>query len=208
MKEQQDYTKDIVEIRSMMERSTKFPSLTGWGGIMVGIYALVGAFIAYYVSHFNPDGIIYNANDSEGLPPNINNVVLLAVVILILAISTGIFLADKKVGKSGEKVWNAASRRLLVNLAVPLTAGGIFILILLSKDLLGLLAPATLLFYGIALYSASKFTYDEVKFLGMIQMCLGLFGSYYVEYGMLLWAIGFGVVHIVYGIYMHFKYER
>jgi len=93
-------------------------------------------------------------------------------------------------------------------MAVPLLAGGILILILLSKGNIGLIAPLTLLFYGLAIYNASKFSYDEMKFLGLIQVGLGLAGCWFIDYGILLWAIGFGVVHIVYGIYMHFRYER
>jgi hypothetical protein len=93
-------------------------------------------------------------------------------------------------------------------MAVPLVTGGILIVVLISKSLLGLIAPLTLLFYGLALYNAGKFTYDEVKFLGMVQIGLGLISSWFIEYSLLFWAIGFGVVHIVYGIYMYFRYER
>lgn len=200
MKEQ-DYIQDIAEIRSMMERSSKFLSLSGWAGIMAGIYALAGTWIAYTVLGFNPDEIFYTT-------PGLVRVVLLALGILILALVTAIYFSWKKAGRRGEKVWNTPSRLLLTNMAVPLVAGGILILVLLSKGLIGLIAPLTLLFYGLALYSASKFTYDDVRYLGLIQMGLGLTGAWFIEYGLLLWAIGFGAVHIVYGIYMHFRYER
>ena len=56
MKEEKDYIQDISEIRSMMERSSKFLSLSGLAGVMAGIYALVGAFVAYTVFDFNPVG--------------------------------------------------------------------------------------------------------------------------------------------------------
>lgn len=105
-------------------------------------------------------------------------------------------------------MWNVPSRQMLATMAVPLTTGGILVLILLSQDLIGLIAPSTLLFYGLALYTASKFTYDDLKFLGLIQIGLGLLGAWLVEYGLLLWTLGFGVAHIVYGFYMHLKYER
>jgi hypothetical protein len=207
MKETQDYIRDIAEIRSMMERSSKFLSLSGWAGIMAGIYALAGAYIAYAVLDFNPDAISAAA-PSEGLPAGLLQVVLLALAILILAIGTAIFLSWKKAGARGEKAWNATSRRLLTSMAVPLTAGGILILILFSKGLIGLIAPLMLLFYGLALYNAGKFTFPEVKFLGMIQIGLGLLSAWFIEYGLLFWAVGFGVLHIVYGIYLHFRYER
>jgi hypothetical protein len=202
MKEEQNYIRDIAEIRSMMERSTKFLSLSGWAGIMAGIYALLGAFIAYKVFYFNPDKIVYSQ------PSGLTEIIFLALLILILAISTAGFLSHKKANRSGEKVWNATSRRLLVSMSVPLAAGGILILVLLSKGLLGLIAPLTLLFYGLALFNASKFTYDDIKILGFIQIGLGLISSWFIEYSLLLWALGFGVAHIVYGIYMHLRYER
>lgn len=202
MKMERDYTRDITEIRSMMERSSKFLSLSGWAGIMAGIYALAGAFVAYSVFHFNPDEIAYSG--TSALP----EVIFLALLILILAIGTAIFLCSKKAAKRGEKIWNATSRWFLASMAVPLTAGGILILVLLSKGLAGLTAPLTLLFYGLALFNASKFTYDDVKVLGLIQMGLGLLSSWFIEYSLLFWALGFGVIHIIYGIYMHLRYDR
>lgn len=208
MKEQKDYTQDLAEIRSMMERSSKFLSLSGWSGIMAGVYALAGAYIAYAYFHFTPDEITYNPAYSGSESSNLPNVIALAVGILVLAVGTATFLSYKNAVAKGEKVWNAASRQLLVNMAVPLSAGGIVLLIFISQGLIGLLAPFSLLFYGIALFSAGKFTYEALKFLGMILIGLGLISMYVIEYSILLWGVGFGIVHIAYGIYLHFKYER
>ncbi|MDQ3141677.1 MAG: hypothetical protein M3Q56_05455 [Bacteroidota bacterium] len=208
MKEEQDYIRDIAEIRSMMERSSKFLSLSGWAGIMAGIYALAGAYIAWKMLDFNPGEIDYNSLPSASISSNLLKVILLAIIILILAIGTAMFLSYKKAEKSGEKIWNATAKRLLVDMAVPLVVGGLLILILIFKGFIGFIAPFTLLFYGLALYNASKFTYAEVKFLGLIQMGLGLLSAYFIGYGLLFWAIGFGVVHIFYGTYLHFIYER
>lgn len=207
MKEEQDYIRNLAEIRSMMERSSKFLSLSGWAGIMAGIYALAGAVIAWKIFDFNPLGTVYN-NQPETFPLALIKVILLALIILILSLGTAIFLSSKKAKKKGENVWNPITKRLLVNMAVPLTAGGILTLILISKGLLGFIAPFTLLFYGLALYNAGKFTYEEVKILGLIQITLGLISSWFVNYGLLFWALGFGLVHIIYGIYMYYRYER
>jgi len=208
MKEKQDYIQDIAEVRSMMERSSKFLSLSGLAGIMAGIYALAGAYIAYKVFNFNPDKVVYDAADSGSLSSGLLPVILLAITILALAVGTAIFLSHKKAAKRGERLWNPTAKRLLINMAVPLIAGGLLILIMISKGMVGLMAPFTLLFYGLALYNVSKFTYGEVRSLGLVQIGLGLFSSYYVEYGLLFWALGFGVVHIIYGIYLHYRYER
>ena len=202
MKDEQDYIKDITEIRSMMERSTKFLSLSGWAGIMAGIYALAGAWISWKILGFNPGATIYVVT------PSLTGVIFLAIIVLTLAIVTAVLFSIRSAGKRGEKLWNATSRRLVIYMVVPLVAGGLLILILISKGMIGFIAPFSLLFYGLALYNASKFTYEEVKSLGLIEIGLGLFSSYFPEYGLLCWALGFGVVHIIYGIYMHYRYER
>lgn len=207
MKGQQDYIRDIAEMRSMMERSSKFLSLSGWAGILAGIYALAGAAIAYNNLGFRPERSS-DSNNADGFSSGMQALIFLALGILVLAIGTAIFLSYKKAAKRGEKLWNPTAKRLVVNMAVPLVAGGLVILILISKGLIELTAPFTLLFYGLALYNASKFTYSEVRTLGLIQIGLGLLGSYFFEYGLLLWALGFGVAHIVYGIYIHYRYER
>jgi len=185
----------------MMERSSKFLSLSGWAGIMAGLYALAGAWIAYSVLNFYPDGIFYTS-------PELPKAIFLALGILILALVTAIFSSWKKAAGKGEKIWNTTSRRLLVSMAVPLLTGGILILIFISKGLTGLIAPSTLLFYGLALYNAGFYTVSEIRIMGVAQIILGLMNAWYIEYGLIFWVIGFGLIHIICGIYMHFRYER
>jgi len=208
MKDEKDYLRDIAEIRSMMERSSKFLSLSGWAGIMAGIYALAGAFIAFKFLNFNPDELIAGNLEAGSIFSSLSKVIWLALIVLILAISTASFLSFRKADKKGEKIWNPTTRRLLLSMSVPLVAGGLVIIVLISKGLTGLIAPLTLLFYGLALYNASEFTLNEVKTLGFIQIGLGLISACFIEYGLFIWAAGFGVVHIIYGVYMHYKYER
>ncbi|MHC1780089.1 MAG: hypothetical protein AB9922_07605 [Bacteroidales bacterium] len=202
-----NYIQDITEIRSMMERSSKFLSLSGWAGILAGIYALAGALIAYKVFDFNPDKVVFNFAEGETSALYIN-IILLATFVLFLALGTAIYFSYKRSDKRGEKLWTPTTRRLLTNMAVPMVAGGILIIILIVNGLTGLVAPFSLLFYGIALFNASRLTIKEVEILGYTQILLGLAGSLFVQYGLLLWALGFGVAHIVYGIYMYYRYER
>jgi len=201
MKKEPDYIKDIAEIRSMMERSTKFLSLSGWAGIMAGMYALAGAWVVRNVYGFQPDEIFYR-------PDDFNNVMIVASLVLILALFSAVCFSKINAHKRGDKIWTATSRRLLVHMAVPLVAGGLLILLFISKGLIGLAAPMSLLFYGLALYNAGKFTIPEVKFLGLVQIGLGLVSTLYIEMGLLCWAVGFGVFHILYGTYMYIRYER
>lgn len=208
MKKEKDYIQDIAEIRSMMERSSKFLSLSGWAGIMAGIYALAGALAAYKIYDFNPTAVGSSLHSGDSSYPALFNIVLLAMAILLLALLTAIYVSFREANKREEKLWNATSKRLLINMAAPLLVGGILILVLMSKGMIGFIAPFSLLFYGLALFNGGNFTYPEVRILGTIQISLGLISSYFVEYGLIFWALGFGVIHIIYGIYMQYKYEK
>ncbi len=206
MKKEQDYIRDIAEIRSMMERSSKFLSLSGWAGIMAGIYALLGAYIAFTFLNFRPEELFYSTSGPS--PFNLTKVILLAVTILIMALGTAVFLSYKRASKRNEKLWNPTAKQLLASMMVPLVVGGILILLMILKGLIGLVVPFSLLFYGLALFNASRYTYQEVKILGLTEIILGLISSWFVEYGLLFWALGFGVVHIIYGIHMNYKYKK
>ena len=208
MKNETDYLQDIGEIRNLMERSSKFISLSGWAGIFAGIYALVGVYVAITYLHFNPQSLYLEKGEAQNNSSDFLPVVLLALVIFLLAITTAIYFTRQRAKKKEEILWTPAARRLMAEVSLPLIIGGVLLLICLSKGLIGFLAPFSLLFYGIALFTISKFTYIEVRVLGLIEIVLGLAGAYFVNWGILFWAIGFGVVHIVYGIYVYFKYER
>lgn len=205
MSQEKDYIKDITDIRSMMERTTKFLSLSGWAGIMAGIYAVAGAFIAYQVLGFNPDTMAY---ESYAITGYITKIILLALVVLALSVITAVYFSKRRAVKRNEKLWNPTSRRLLVNMGVPLVTGGILALIFVYHELTGLLIPVTLLFYGMSLFIAGKYTYEDIKGLGLIQIVFGLVSAYFIEYSLLIWALGFGIAHIFYGIFIHAKYEK
>ena len=134
--------------------------------------------------------------------------VLLAIAILVLSLGTAFILSKQKAAKKGEQLWNITARSMLVHLSTPLMVGGILMLIFFSKGWLGFLAPLSQLFYGLALVSVSKFTFSEMRGMGWVQLLLGLLATTLPAYSLLCWALGFGVSHIAYGIYLHYKYER
>lgn len=208
MKNENDLLNDITHIRSMMERSTKFLSLTGLSGVLAGLYALAGAFLAYTVFDFNPDSIYWKYNSPETSPVTLYSVIAVAGVILVLALVTAATLSARKASLAGEKIWNTTTRRLLANFAVPLVTGGVVVIIMVIEGMTGLAAPLTLIFYGLALHNAGNFTYKEVKYLGITQIILGLAATIFIGWGLVIWAAGFGVANIVYGVLMHYKYEK
>ena len=207
MKEIQEYEKDLASIRTMMERSAKFISLSGLSGVLAGLYALAGAVAAYFVVHYPISPIRfrnYSATDSDKLW----KLLIIAGVVLVASVGTGLLLSNKKAQKHGLTLWTAASRRLFANLSIPLITGGIFILIILYSGHYGLAAPASLIFYGLALIHASSNTFDEVRYLGFSEIVIGLISALLPGYGLQFWALGFGVLHIVYGAIMYNKYDK
>ncbi|MEO6150221.1 MAG: hypothetical protein ABIN95_07865 [Mucilaginibacter sp.] len=205
---------DLASIRNLMERSSKFISLSGLSGILAGIYALIGSGFIYYamrpvMSRFPlaDNETITFTDDFWGETSFINILVLVGALVLVASVATGVFLTIRKAKKKGQPVWGNTSKLLLFNMAVPLITGAAIVLILISKGYYGIIAPASLIFYGLALLGASNFTFGDVKYLAILEVILGLAGALFPVYGLLFWAIGFGVLHIIYGSIMYFKYD-
>ena len=205
--EAKDYLKDIQDIKSIMNQSSRFISLSGLSGVLAGIYSLVGAWFAYKTIYFDTStmGNYKNLVISESA---VIRLFVIATTVILTSIITGIVLSIRKAKKSNDKVWNVSSKRLVINFGIPLATGGFFIIFLIEKEILGLVAPLTLLFYGLACVNASKYTLGDVRYLGITMIVLGLLSTWFLGYGLLFWALGFGVCHIVYGSMMYFKYDR
>jgi uncharacterized membrane protein YidH (DUF202 family) len=200
--EEKDIYSEINSIRTLMERSTKFISLSGLAGVMAGVYALAGAGIAYKLLYMNSSDFHSDNNTVHA------QLFILALVVLVLSIATCIWLTTRKAKRKGKSVWNQSSSLLLKSGGLPLLAGGCFVLVLFIQGHFSIIAPGCLLFYGLSLVSAAQYTYSDVKWLGLCQIGLGLLATLIPVYGLLFWAFGFGVLHILYGSIMYFKYDR
>ncbi|MFC5195288.1 MULTISPECIES: hypothetical protein [Bizionia] len=200
--ESKDYLKDITEIKNLMNKSSRFISLSGLSGILAGIYALIGSAVAYWL-------VMKYSNGTLILDGYIFKIVMIDLfLIAFLSIVTGIFLTTRKAKKHGEKIWDGTSRRLVINFLIPLIAGGLYILIILGQQKYGQTGALMLIFYGLALINASKYSIGDIRYLGFIQIILGLICALFPGYGFWLWVLGFGIMHIIYGTWMHFKYDR
>lgn len=206
--ENNKYLDDIEEIKKMMRRSSRFISLSGLSGILAGIYALVAAGIAS--TFIGAD--LYPNTLAQGYESTSEDVIwklaAIALLTLILSLCTGVLFSIRKSKKSDEKVWDVSSKRLVANFSIPLLAGGGFCLVLLQQGLVGLIAPATLIFYGLACVNAAKYTLGDVRYLGIINIILGLIATQFMGYELYFWALGFGVLHIAYGSLIYFKHDR
>jgi hypothetical protein len=208
MDKNQEHLENLSEIRSLMERSSSFLSLSGLSGVSAGIIGLVTSVYVYFKIDFLLEHHREYVYSERGMTGTVIYFILLAVIVLALTFGSAIFFTARKARKKGLPAWDGPAKRLVTNLFIPLAAGGIFCLILVSYELFQLVMPAMLLFFGLALLNASKYTFGEIKVLGYSEIILGLAASYWTFLGIYFWAIGFGVLNIVYGVYMYIKYER
>lgn len=193
-----------------MEESTKFLSLSGLSGVFIGLFAIAGAVIAWFIILDGGNirfGEYLNSIPLEKAATIRVQMIINALGVLLLSVVTAFFFSLRNAKRSGKGFLTPASKRLLINFSIPLTAGGIFASILAFQNNVLLIIPVFLIFYGLALVNAGKFTYNEVFYLGIFEIITGLFAAVFPALGLLFWIIGFGILHIVYGVMMYRKYE-
>jgi hypothetical protein len=190
----------------MMERSSRFISLSGLSGVSAGVIALIGSLYVYFVlqdagvNYFDYSRKVYDFT-------LIKKLIIIALVIMVFAVLSAYFFTAQKSKKNKLPFWHPTTKRLLFNFALPLGVGGLFCFGLIYHELYALLSSATLIFYGLALVNAEKYTFSDIKYLGYCEIILGFISMFFLGHGLIVWAIGFGVLHIVYGFIMHFKYK-
>lgn len=188
---------DIKHIRSMMERSSKFLSISGMSGVLAGTFAIIGAILA----HFVLEGKLSFTHSL------LYDLILIAVVVLVSAISVGLAFSVRKARKSNSKLWMPVTLQIAKDFSVPLVVGGLLCIILITKNISFMVAPCMLIFYGLGLIAAGSRTFRDVKILGACEIVLGLAAAVVVGYDLIFWGIGFGVLHVVYGILIYYKYD-
>jgi hypothetical protein len=211
MKPSENPAATLAEIRSIMQRSTRFIALSGLSGVATGLVALIGAGIVFarlYTTYGTYNlATAFEIAGSQGADL-FRFLLILSCVIIGAAFVAGVYFTTRGARKQGLPIWDSTAKRLLINLAIPLTAGGIFCLLLFSHGAIALILPAMLIFYGMALLHASKYSVDELRNLGIGQVALGLIAGLWPDHALLFWATGFGLLNIFYGIMMYNRYER
>jgi hypothetical protein len=200
MKNNPSSAEELKTIRQIMEDSTKFLSISGFSGVFMGLFAIAGSLIGWFL-------ILDKGNSDLGSANVRFQLLILALAVLLLSLAVAFYFSLRKAKRAGKSFWTAVTKRLLINLFIPLLAGGIFAIILLAQGHICLIIPVFLIFYGLALINAGKFTYTEVFYLGILEIIAGLASALLAEYGLIFWIIGFGILHIVYGLFMFRKYE-
>jgi len=213
MKDKNQYLESIHEIRSIMERSSKFMSLSGLSGIAAGVTALISGAIAYVylgskLSTGQEPGYGFH-NQNPAPHEQIVFFMLLAATTILIAITAAFVFTRRNAKRKNLPIWNKTAKLVTINMSIPLITGGIFVLALVFKfGMYGLVAPSTLIFYGLALVNASKYTVSHTNWLGLAEIAIGLAALLFYGYGLLFWIIGFGVFHIVYGTILYYTFER
>jgi len=192
---------DLKAIREMMEKSTRFLSLSGLSGILAGITAIAGAAFAWFYILSYPSATGLDRNQQLGI------LLADAVVVLLVSIGFGIYFSAKKAAKSNQKLFNKVTLKTIYNLSIPLLAGGIFSALCIYRGDVEIVASTTLIFYGLALVNVSKYTFDEIHYLGITEIILGIGAVVFLHTGIIFWTLGFGVCHIIYGLIMYRKYD-
>ena len=203
----EDLKGDLQHIRKMMEQSSRFISLSGLSGVAAGAVALAGAFAAFYI--FQQHNIHY-FDDYSGTGGNTGllwQLIGLAVLVLVVALGLGILLTVNKSRKQGLSIWTSTTKKLVAALFVPLIFGGLFCIAALYHGHFEIIAPLLLVFYGLALINAGRYTFSDIQNLGYCEAFLGVIAMFLPGYGLVFWALGFGVLHIVYGLLMYKKYK-
>ncbi len=195
MNKQEEQLSALNDIRNMMDRSSRFISLSGLSGVFAGVTALVGAFFANEVIKSYEKNIV-DSYTGTGNTLIEGKLILIALVVMVVAILGGLLFTIRQSRKKKLPFWDKTSKNMLINLAIPLATGGCFILAILFNNVgtYGLIAPSCLVFYGLALINASKYTYSDIRFLGIFEVILGIIGAFNVSYGLYFWAFGFGVL--------------
>lgn len=214
MNETEKLSSDLHNIREMMERSSRFISLSGLSGIAAGICALIGAVFARGVIEKNKYAIpdfkrSISETDTILYGDFINSALLqIAVLTFIAAFLSAFIFTYRRSKRTNVPIWGTTARRLMINVSVPMIAGGIFLLALIQNGTYGFIAPGCLIFYGLGVLNASKYTLPETRYLGYSEIVLGLINLFFIGEGLYFWAAGFGLLHIAYGVFMWWKYER
>ncbi len=209
-----DHLQTLTDIRGLMERSTKFLSLSGLSGVSAGLVAMAGAVVAYlrlrtgWFTVLDSERYERTGRTLMTQRETLEFLLVDALAVLVLAVLAAWFFTSRKARRQGLTVWTSASRRLVWALAIPLAAAGVFCIGLVYQHAVWLVCPTMLTFYGLTLLNASRHTYRDLEYLGLCEIGLGLIALFLTGYGLLMWTLGFGILHIIYGTVMWFKYDR
>ena len=171
-------------IRSTMERAASFTAVPGWGGVAMGVTALLAAWLASRATTSSAWLAVW-------------------LVEAVLACAIGVWAVGAKARRSGSPLFAGAVRRFAMTLAPPIVAGAIATVALARNGLVGLLPPIWLTLYGAGVITGGATSVRAVPVLGLLFMATGTAAFFTPpSWGNSWLAVGFGGLQIVFGVYI------
>lgn len=197
--EHENHLQNLNELKRILAKNTRFLSFSGLSGIIAGALALIGLWLFVELA-YSDIKLSHENYFLLGLS--------IGLSIIILAIGCGIVLTRRRIKKEGTKVNQAVVKNTLIHILLPIVAGGITCLILAYQGQYTYVPALMLLFYGIGLFNGSQFSFDDLKYMGLRFISLGILTLLMPQWSMWTWGVGFGLFHILYGLRIYFKHER
>ncbi|MBO4561474.1 MAG: hypothetical protein J5705_05880 [Bacteroidaceae bacterium] len=212
MKEQ-EIKETLSDIRNMMERSQKVMFLNGASGIIVAVWAFLGATLIsnlMYRSMWPMWGFkLFPLQEVD------TRILIFAIIIFaftfLASYITVLYMSRRRAMRRGlDFELDTAAKQLLRTFFTVMIIGGLFCLTPIRNGHWELVPGFMLAFYGLALVviSPMAFKISITKYFGFIQIAAGLAALTLPQYGMMFWTLGFCVFHLIWGIWFHFVFDR
>src|SRR6266702_1991139 len=168
-------------IRETMASAAEFTAVPGWGGVAMGITAMVAAFVA-----------------SRQTTPRAWLAVWLIEAFVAVAIAAP--AAATKAHRANSALFSGPGRRFVLSFAPPIVVGGLLTFALYHASILAALPGVWLLLYGTAIVTGGAFSVRVVPVMGLCLMLIGGAGLFAPAiWGDAFMAAGFGIVQIGFG---------
>lgn len=195
----------LNEIKDLMKKSSRFQTISGLSIIIIGIYASIVSLGAWLLLG---DHEPYSWLPSWSLDLSINTptrtwvAILCALALVVVSFGTVCIMSYAKTKRQNHQFsFDQTVRRPLLHFFVPAVTGGLLCLAMLLQGHYGLTSSFMLVFYGLALINCSHYTTSSIALLGYGELLLGIIDCFLISHGILFWFLGFGLWHIVFGIF-------
>ncbi|WP_331877899.1 hypothetical protein [Longimicrobium sp.] len=168
-------------IRETMERAGSFTAVSGWGLVVIGVAAVLAAWLA-----------------SRQQSPELWLATWMAAALVCLLI--GLLTSATKARHAKVSLLTGPGRKFILSLAPPLAAGAVLTAVLFPAELVTVLPGMWLLLFGVAIVAAGAFSVRAVPVMGMCFMAVGVAALFSpAAWGDVYMAAGFGGLHMVFG---------
>jgi hypothetical protein len=182
-------------IRETMERAGSFTAVPGWGGVAMGISALIASMIAAHARLV--DG-------SMGAWLGI------WIAESVLAVSLGVLAMWRKAVQADLKMWSAPTRKFVFSFVPPLAVGAALTVVLWRVGAVSAIPGVWLMLYGTGVITGGAFSVPIVPVMGGCFLILGglalLAPVWSMQWADVWLAAGFGGLHIVFGAIIAKRY--